>query len=170
MKVWDEDENKMYALKIISVLETHEDDYLSLLQETEVLARVNDIESPYVAKMIGYSYKIDKDATGAIIHELRLLAELGEVSLFNLIDLRHEAKHDWKVEEVGSILGQMAIGVDSLHKAGIFHRDIKPQNAVITQDGKIKLIDFGIAGLYTCNQHGKIKVNPLPRTDHYACS
>ena len=35
--------------------------------------------------------------------------------------------------------------IDYLHKYAIAHRDIKPQNILVTLDGRVKLVDFGIA-------------------------
>ncbi len=48
-------------------------------------------------------------------------------------------------KETISIAMQAASGISEAHKNGIIHRDIKPQNIMISKDGKIKVADFGIA-------------------------
>ena len=54
-------------------------------------------------------------------------------------------------KEVISIAIQMCNGIDAAHKHHIIHRDIKPQNIIISKDGKVKVTDFGIARAVTSN-------------------
>ena len=54
-------------------------------------------------------------------------------------------------KEVISIAIQMCSGIGAAHAAGIIHRDIKPQNIIISKDGKVKVTDFGIAKAVTSN-------------------
>ncbi len=49
------------------------------------------------------------------------------------------------VKEATSIAIQVSLGLQAAHHQGIVHRDVKPQNIIISTDGKVKLSDFGIA-------------------------
>ena len=49
------------------------------------------------------------------------------------------------VKEATSIAIQVSLGLEAAHNQGIVHRDVKPQNIIISTDGKVKLSDFGIA-------------------------
>ena len=49
------------------------------------------------------------------------------------------------VKEAIGIAIQVASGIEAAHEQHIIHRDIKPQNMLISMDGKVKVADFGIA-------------------------
>lgn len=54
-------------------------------------------------------------------------------------------------KEVISITLQVCAGIEAAHNNGIVHRDIKPQNIIISKEGKVKVTDFGIAKATTSN-------------------
>ena len=55
------------------------------------------------------------------------------------------------VREATSIAIQVSQGLEAAHNSGIIHRDVKPQNIIISTDGKVKVTDFGIARAATNN-------------------
>lgn len=55
------------------------------------------------------------------------------------------------IKEATSIAIQVSMGLETAHSHGIVHRDVKPQNIIISTDGKVKVTDFGIARAASSN-------------------
>ncbi len=62
-----------------------------------------------------------------------------------------EKKGQLSIKEAVSIAIQIAQGIEAAHNNHIIHRDIKPQNVIISREGKVKVTDFGIARAASAN-------------------
>lgn len=68
-----------------------------------------------------------------------------------LADIPSEDLND---DTIATIVKSMASAIAHAHKNGVLHLDIKPRNILINHEGRIKIIDFGIAELSGLNGHG----------------
>jgi eukaryotic-like serine/threonine-protein kinase len=66
-------------------------------------------------------------------------------------DLKHKLSNGWdpKPQEAAQLVAKLADALDYAHRMGVVHCDIKPANVFLTQQGEVKLLDFGIAKVAT---------------------
>jgi serine/threonine protein kinase len=104
-------------------------------REVQAVAR---IRSAHVVSLLGHG--VNDAGQPYFVMERLAGRDLGEV-----LDLFHQLS----VETTVCILAQLADALDAAHALGIVHRDVKPSNVFLVDDGEgralVKLLDFGIA-------------------------
>ena len=97
----------------------------------------------------------EADALGRLSHpNVVAMYETGEQDGYPFLVMEYLYGHPLRqhldqrplpMAEAVGILEQIADGLDAVHAQGILHRDIRPSNVMIMRDGRVKLVDFGLA-------------------------
>jgi serine/threonine protein kinase len=123
--------DKVYAIKMIAPGLSMNENFIKRFQsEAKSLAKFED---PNIVRI--YDLRSDNDQW-FIVMEF--------VEGINLSDIiAKDGAYDW--QEALPILKQILTAIGHAHRAGIIHRDIKPNNVMITKEGSVKITDFGLA-------------------------
>ena len=124
------------------------------------------LNRPVAVKVLKKEYREDRSFVEKFQSEARAAAGLMHPNVVNVYDVGmykglwymvmelvdgitlkdyivKKGRLSWK--EAVSVSIQVCSGIQAAHQKNIIHRDIKPQNIIISRDGKVKVTDFGIA-------------------------
>jgi beta-lactam-binding protein with PASTA domain/predicted Ser/Thr protein kinase len=108
----------------------------------------------------------DADFVGRFIGEAKSVAKLSHPNIVGVYDQGADGQYLYLVmeyvpgrtlrellrergwlpwQEALSVIDPVLAGLAAAHRAGIVHRDVKPENVLITADGRVKVVDFGLA-------------------------
>jgi dipeptidyl aminopeptidase/acylaminoacyl peptidase len=118
------------AIKVLPSAFVHDPDRLSRFQrEARMLAALNH---PNIATIHGLE---QSDGVHYLVMELVPGQTLAERVSGGAL----------KIEEALKVAGQIAEALETAHERGVIHRDLKPANVKVTPEGRVKVLDFGLA-------------------------
>lgn len=146
----DKQSQEEYAIKQCSpaYADTAHDFYLN---ETVVLSFLSN---PNIIRTFGAYYTTPLEAAeNPIWRDIKvpyLVMELMDCSLGDLLDAVYEAEDSLPEDIILYVMREILSGVHFLHKKGIFHRDLKSDNVLLSTDGFVKIVDFGLSKRFNC--------------------
>jgi serine/threonine protein kinase len=127
------------------------------------LARQLDLDRYVALKELGSLQREDAEMVARLLRESRLAGALNHPSIVTVYEffehdgIRYIAMEyvpggsvrPWvgrlELAQVGGTLENLLAGLAHAHAAGVVHRDVKPENLLVTGEGRVKITDFGIA-------------------------
>lgn len=134
-KAYDTIDDKIVAVKILKEEFLGNDDFIRRFKNESKAIAV--LSHPNIVKVFDVSFG---DRIQYIVMEY-----IDGITLKEYIE--HQKVINWK--EAVHFTVQILEALEHAHEKGVVHRDIKPQNIILLQDGTIKVTDFGIARLTT---------------------
>ncbi|GFO07612.1 cyclin-dependent kinase 9 [Plakobranchus ocellatus] len=137
LRVQDRQTNAQFALKVMAI----RDAFDNVLFEREIGA-LNICQHPNVVTSLE-SWREEVIFSGVLTTCHMIVMELCETSLRQkLLDNVHVG---FEIHSIKFITAQLIRGLDFVHSKGIMHRDLKPDNILLTSKGVVKIADFGMS-------------------------
>lgn len=137
--------NMMVALKRIRSPSDEEGVSTSLLREVSLLIELNRHNNEHIVKLL------DVCPGNHSIRGMELYLVFEHVEQDLATYLANAPPGGLEPHQIKSIMYQLLDGIKVIHENRIEHRDLKPQNVLITDTGLVKIADFGLARLYKAN-------------------
>jgi len=144
--------NRIVAVKVLDGKMVDQVRMKSFFREVDVMSRMHHENCVQI-----YDHGIDGDTCYIVMEYVR------GVTLQKIIDDSKRISPNKAVKYAVQILAALS----EAHKNGIIHRDIKPQNILVDQNGMIKVADFGIARLVDGNGHSFTEKDMVLGSVHY---
>merc|ERR1711874_121167 len=144
-KAEDLKNNEIVAMKKVRIALTEDGVPMSVLREISLLRHLGKYNHPNIVRLVD------------ICHGPRYEREMVLYLVFEHVDqdlnayLERCPPPGLGAEKIKDLMWQILCGVDFLHSHRIVHRDIKPQNILLSNGGTLKLADFGLARIYDFN-------------------
>lgn len=135
-EVWRAEDQRLSRRVAVKVLRPEYSDNEEFRERLRIEGRIAaSVSHPGLARV--YDYGIGDDVSGPY-----LVMEFVDGRTLSAILV---SEHTMAPVRVLGILAQAAAGLCCAHRAGLVHRDVKPGNLLIRDDGTVKITDFGIA-------------------------
>ncbi|GAA6103432.1 cyclin-dependent kinase 6 [Tachysurus ichikawai] len=142
-KARDLKNGRFVALKRVRVQTEEEGMPLSTIREVAVLRQLESFEHPNVVRLF------DVCTVSRTDRETKLTLVFEHVDQDLTTYLEKAPDPGVPPETIKDMMYQLLQGLDFLHSHRVVHRDLKPQNILVTSGGQIKLADFGLARIYS---------------------
>ncbi|XP_055516832.1 cyclin-dependent kinase 6 [Leucoraja erinacea] len=136
-------EGRFVALKKVRVQTGEEGMPLSTIREVAVLRQLESFEHPNVVRLF------DVCTVSRTDRETKLTLVFEHIDQDLTTYLEKAPDPGVPPETIKDMMFQLLRGLDFLHSHRVVHRDLKPQNILVTSSGQIKLADFGLARIYS---------------------